>query len=451
MLFGGQHDLVWKTLTAAQALDLARRLAAELASLGVREGDRVVLWLPTSWQTPLYYFALWSLGAIVVPYDREMNPEAGARILTSIEPRLVIVGFPEHPAWAQDVDVTQWWEPGTRGGRLPESTWTRPSEELAAIYFTSGTTGVPKGCMITHANLCAQVEAFFQRVPLGADCRMASVIPLSHLFELTAGLLYPVAAGVAIHYVPSRRGPDVVRVLTEQHVTHMLVVPQLLSLMGQALQARMDAALPATLRRLLFALAPQVPFEWRRWLFWPLHRRIGGHLRLVLCGGAALPAETQRLWENVGVRVIQGYGASECSPGIACGAADGSTPVGSVGRPLPGVSVKLAGDSELLVRGPSVMRGYWRDATRTAEVLDADGWYHTGDIARIDATGDRLDHRSRSGPDRVAVRHEDLAGGHRGCFAGAPGSARRGSADDRDVSRWSTAPRLLATAKRTVQ
>src|ERR671938_2060455 len=113
-------------------------------------------------------------------------------------------------------------------------------------------------------------------------------------------------------------------------------------------------------------------------------------------GGAALPAETQQLWERLGVRVVQGYGTSECSPVLACGAADGSTPQGSVGKPLRGVEVTLSPEGELLVRGPNVMRGYWRDPTRTAEVLSPDGWYATGDLAEIDTDGNiRLAGRAR--------------------------------------------------------
>src|SRR5581483_3350302 len=107
---------------------------------------------------------------------------------------------------------------------------------------------------------------------------------------------------------------------------------------------------------------------------------------LMVSGGAALPAEAQRLWERLGVRVVQGYGASECSPVIACGTADGLAPIGSVGRPLPGVEVKLSAEGEILVHGPNVMQGYWRDIERTAEVL-TDGWYSTGDLARIDTGG----------------------------------------------------------------
>ena len=382
---GGQQGLGWKILTSSKLLELVDRLAAELAALGVGPGDRVVLWVPNAWRTPVYLFALWKLGAIVVPFDREMNPEAGASIIRSVEPRLIIGGYDESPAWAAREAVIAWWGPGARGGQ-PTIDRPPPSEEVAAVFFTSGTTGNPKGCVITHANLISQIEACYERIPLDPSCRLASILPLSHLFELTCGLLYPLDAGAAIHYIPSRRGTDIVRVLAEQHITHMMAVPQLLALMGQALDQQLRAALPGVVSTALVRLADWLPLARRRLLFWLVHRRIGGHLRMLAAGGAALAPETQRLWERFGVRVVQGYGTSECSPIVACGRPDGSTPPGSVGPPIQNVEVRLSSEGELLVRGPNVMRGYWRDPVRTAEVL-RDGWYATGDLGRIDANG----------------------------------------------------------------
>ncbi len=239
--------------------------------------------------------------------------------------------------------------------------------------------------MITHANLCSQVEALYT-VPLDANCRLASILPLSHLFELTVGLLYPLSRGAAIHYVPSRRGPDILRVLKEQRITHIIAVPQLLTLMGTALDERVRGLLPGPIYRAVHGLAPTLPTPLRRALFWPVHRPLGGHLRMMASGGAALPPDTQRLWERMGVRVLEGYGTSECSPVVACGVGDGSTPVGSVGRPLRGVEVRLSDEQELLVRGPNVMKGYWKDPERTAEVL-RENWYATGDMASIDERG----------------------------------------------------------------
>ena len=408
---GSQDGLLWKSQTGRALVERVDALADELAALGVAEGDRVVLWLPSAWRSPAYLFALWKLGAIAVPFDREMNPDAAEKIIASVEPRLVLAGYGEQPVWKPggDVRVEEWWEPGSRQGRspahapaAPRGSWSRPAEELAAIFFTSGTTGSPKGCMITHANLCSQVEALRDNIPLDSRCRLASVLPLSHLFELTCGLLYPLACGAAIHYVPSRRGPDIVRVLREQRITHMIAVPQLLTLMGAALQQQLQSKLPTVVLRALDALAPRVPMWGRRALYWPVHRKIGGHLRLMASGGAALPVATQRLWEQLGVRVVQGYGTSECSPVVAAGAPDGSTPIGYVGKPIRGVQVRLSPEGELLVKGPNVMLGYWRDPAKTAEALrDGDPhwdgtWYATGDLAELDPAGNvRLNGRAK--------------------------------------------------------
>ncbi len=382
---GGQQGLVWKTVDSRQLLDLVDRLAEELAAKGVRAGDRVVVWLPNHWRTPVYLFALWKLGAIVVPFDREMNPDAGSLILNSVEPRVTLAGYGERPAWAKSGNVVEWWEPGSEVQQASGS-WSPPDEELAVAAFTSGTTGVPKGCMISHSNLCSQLDPLFDAAPLDPSCRLASVLPLSHLFELTCGLLYPIRAGAAVHYVPSRRGPDIVRVLQEQRVTHMMCVPQLLMMMGQALEDQLKSALPGPLLRTLKSTADRVPLKARRVIFGAVHKKLGGHLGIMVSGGAALPVDTQRLWERLGIQVVQGYGASECSPVIACGKWDGSAPIGSVGQPLRGVEVKPSPEGELLVHGPNVMRGYWKDPERTAEVL-TDGWYATGDLARIDAAG----------------------------------------------------------------
>ncbi|MCC7370857.1 MAG: AMP-binding protein [Chloroflexi bacterium] len=396
---GGQQGLVWRTLTSRELLALVDRLADELRDLGVGQGERVVLWMPNHWRTPVYLFALWKLGAVAVPFDREMNPEAGARILERIAPRLILAGYGERPAWAQDARITEWWEPGTRNAATGSAnhhghSWTPPPEPLAVIVFTSGTTGTPKGVMLTHANLLFQAAAVYDRVPLDGTCRVAGILPLSHVFELGT-LVYAIQSGAATHYVPSRRATDVLRVLQEQRITHMIVVPQLLTLMGHALQEKLRARLPSALYDALWKAADRVPFGPRRLLFWPVHQQLGGHLRLMIAGGAALPIETQLLWERMGVRIVPGFGTTECSPAIALAEPNGTTPLGSVGRAMRGVEVRLGEGGELLVRGPNVMAGYWQDPERTAEVL-ADGWYATGDLGSIDAQGNiRITGRAR--------------------------------------------------------
>jgi long-chain acyl-CoA synthetase len=380
---GAEEGLRWRTVDSREVLQLVDGLAEDLRARGVSAGDRVVLWSPSGIRTPVYHFAIWKLGAIVVPFDKDMNPQAAQAILRSVEPRLVIFGFDSRPSWAP-THAIEWWEPTPAPQATP---WEPPAEELAAIFFTSGTTGQPKGCMISHANLISQVMVFDDRIPLDSNCRLASILPLSHLFELTCGLLYPMLQGAAVHYIPSRRGNDIVRVLKDQRITHMMAVPQLLKLMGHALEQRLQSRIPKPLYSRVVQTADRLPMSMRRRLFFMVHRQIGGHLRLLAAGGAALEADTQQLWQRLGVDVVQGYGTSECSPVVACGLPR-TTPPGSVGPPLKNVEVRLSADSELQVRGPNVMRGYWRDAERTAQVLSSDGWYATGDLAEIDAHGD---------------------------------------------------------------
>ena len=375
---GAEEGLRWRTVNSQELLALVDGAAEDLRARGVVAGDRVVVWSPSGIRTPVFLFAIWKLGGIAVPFDKDMNPQAAAAILRSVEPRLVLFGFDSRPTWAPP-DALPWWEPRP----APQASWRMPEEELAAIFFTSGTTGQPKGCMITHANLCSQLEVFDDRIPLDDSCRLASILPLSHLFELTCGLLYPMLRGAAVHYIPSRRGSDIVRVLAQQRVSHMMAVPQLLSLMGRALEQRLQSRIPAPLYQRLLNLADRLPMPARRQLFFMVHRQIGGHLRLLAAGGAPLAVETQCLWQRLGVDVVQGYGTSECSPVVACGLPR-VTPPGSVGPPLKGVEVRLSAEAELQVRGPNVMRGYWKDPERTAQVLSPDGWYATGDLAALD-------------------------------------------------------------------
>ena len=139
---GGQDGLAWRTLDGRGLLAGVDAVAEDLRRLGVGPGDRVVLWLPNGWRAPVYYWACWKLGAVVVPFDRETNPEAAARIVAATEPRLVVLGYDERPDWARGLaNAVEWWPPSLEGA--PAAGWQRPPESLAALFFTSGTTGAP--------------------------------------------------------------------------------------------------------------------------------------------------------------------------------------------------------------------------------------------------------------------------------------------------------------------
>jgi long-chain acyl-CoA synthetase len=382
---GGQEGLRWKILTGRQFVDRVEALACDLQARGVSAGSRVVLWVPNGWRAPALFAAIWRLGAIGVPFDREMNVEAARAILQRVRPTLVITGYDQSPSWAADTATEEWWEP--RGAPASPPQPEPDGDRVAVIFFTSGTTGAPKGCTLTHRNLLSQTAIMPELVPVRPGDVLGSILPLSHIYELSCGMIYPIVAGAYIAYIPSRKGPDIVRVLKEQRVTYMLVVPQVLSAMGAAAEERLRKLLGDKGYERVLRLADRLPMQWRRLLFWPVLHRLGGRLRLVVSGGAALNSDVQRLWERMGIRTLQGYGASECSPLIACGRMDGRAPYGTVGTPVPGVETRVDKSGQLLVRGPNIMKGYWEDPERTAEVMTADGYYATGDIVERDARG----------------------------------------------------------------
>jgi long-chain acyl-CoA synthetase len=276
-------------------------------------------------------------------------------------------------------------------------------DDLATLVYTSGTTGDPKGVMLTHGNFCANINAALRMLRIRPTDSCLSFLPLSHSFERMAGHYTMLRGGATISYAES--WDTVAQNLAEVRPTIVLSVPRLYEKMyarvtettmaGGALKrriffwARRIGDLYADLR-----LADQpIPARLRLWravadrlVFSQLRRRTGGRIRFFVSGGAPLSAEIAKFFYAAGLPVIEGYGLTETSPVVSFNTLK-ALKIGTVGRPLPNVEVRIGEDGEILVRGPSVMRGYYNKPVETAEVLDADGWFHTGDVGELDADG----------------------------------------------------------------
>ncbi|HEX3427676.1 MAG TPA: AMP-binding protein, partial [Candidatus Limnocylindrales bacterium] len=263
--------------------------------------------------------------------------------------------------------------------------WGRPRPaDVWDLIFTSGTTGRPKGVMVAHDNLLATLEAIDRVLP-PLDHRIVSVLPLSHLFEQAIGLIYALSVGADVLYVRSRNPRVLFEALRSQQVTSMILVPQVLDLFWSAIEREAERTGRARTFERLRRIARRLPYPARRLIFRSVHRRLGGGLRLFVSSGAFLPPALQQAWEDMGVVVIQGYGSSENGFGTCTTREDHG--LGTVGRAMPPVQLRIADDGEILFAGPTLFKGYWRDPAATASAIDPDGWYHTGDIGHLDPDG----------------------------------------------------------------
>jgi long-chain acyl-CoA synthetase len=222
-------------------------------------------------------------------------------------------------------------------------------------------------------------------VPILPSYRLLSLLPLSHMFEQAVGLGAALSGGASVVYMGTLRPDTIFEALAAERVTTILAVPQVLQLFQTAIEREVRRSGRERVWRLLHAVAPYVPFDLRRRLFAPVHARLGGNFLFFVCGGAYLDPALARAWENIGIKVVQGYGATEASPAIAANSLAHRN-LRSIGRPLSSNEVRLAPDGEIQVRGANVTPGYWEDPAATAAAFEGD-WYCTGDLARQDAAG----------------------------------------------------------------
>ncbi len=375
--------------TSYRELDeLARRVARELQIRGVAKGDRVLLWAPNSPAWVAAYFGCFKAGAIAVPLDVRSAPDFIASVIARTEPKLAFLSRQTARLGATgDVPTTLLEE---LESFLPaDAALLHPVEvrgdDVAEIMFTSGTTGDPKGAVLTHTNIVSNVRGTGQVLPIKSSFRLLSLLPLSHMLEQTVGLLAPLSGGCRVVYPVSRQPAVLFRTIAENQITMMVLVPQALQLFLNAIEREVRRQKREALFQRLFALAERLPKSLRRVLFRKVHARFGGKLDMMISGGAYLDPALAHRWELMGVTVLQGYGATETSPIVSCDRPDDRKP-DAVGKAFPGVEIRIAPDEEILVRGPNVFQGYWQNPTATAAAL-SDGWYHTGDLGFLDEEG----------------------------------------------------------------
>lgn len=380
-----------------------QRRARRLADAGVAAGDPVILCGPGGADWILACLAILRCGACLVPVDASLGAETFRHVVRDSGARIALLAPSSAQRLRRSLD-----QEGARA--LPLSQDDTPDdgreavfpsvgpEDRAILFYTSGTTGPPKGVPLTHGNLVYQLRVLAGTGIVGADDRVLLPLPMHHVYPLVIGVLTPLAAGIAVVLPAGFTGTQVVAALQAGRPTVMIGVPRIFDALVGALSERMrrgGGAAHALFRGAL-ALSRLVRrrFGWRigRTLFAPLHRRLGPSLRIVVSGGAALRPETAWSMEALGWEVASGYGLTETAPMLTIHP-PGAMRFDTVGRAIPETELRIEGaadgtaEGEVLARGPGVFAGYHALPDKTAEAFAADGWFRTGDLGRLDDAG----------------------------------------------------------------
>ena len=430
-LLNFKRDGRWIPISSAEVLQRARWIAAGLYSLGIRRGDRVAILSESRPEWTLVDAGCIFLGAIDVPIYPTLTPsqvqyilkDSGARALLlanetklrEIEPILSncpavehLIVFEEDPeSRSAAISLEQLEARGQAFARqqsevLRELELQAKPDDLATIIYTSGTTGEPKGVMLTHGNLVSNLVDSSGHFAFGVADTALSVLPLSHIFEREAMYMY-LYRGMAVYFAESLDtiGPN----LREVHPTILVGVPRIFEKIYARIRQRATEKGRASLALLNWTVEIGKDYARHRlekkpvplWLGWQ-HKlamklmfskwktALGGRIRLLVSGGAALPEELALIYIGAGIPIVQGYGLTETSSVITASTIEENR-VGTVGTPIRNVQVRIAPDGEIETRGPNVMRGYYNKPEETRAVFSEDGWFKTGDIGTIDADG----------------------------------------------------------------
>jgi len=409
----------WGDLSWRQVADEVARWKAALAGEDLQAGDRVAVMARNCPKWIMFEQAALSLQLVLVPLYANDRPDNIGYIMQNAEVKLILIENQEH--WQclgdaynsmQEVQRIISLTPVTSAHdtRLKNiSDWLPasgaalerldvPDDTLASIVYTSGTTGNPKGVMLSHANILWNADSAQRCDHFYTDDMFLSFLPLSHMFERTAGYYMPMLVGASVSF--SRSIEQLAEDMLIIRPTILVTVPRIFERVYNKIQLQL-AEKPAFARKLF---EKTVTVGWQRFLIsqgrarwsvsqllWPLldalvakkiRAKLGGRLRLAVSGGAPLSNDIARTFIGLGITISQGYGMTELSPVVSTNRLDDNDPF-SVGQPLPEVEARVGDNGELLVRSPGVMLGYYKNEAATREIIDEDGWLHTGDVAGI--------------------------------------------------------------------
>jgi long-chain acyl-CoA synthetase len=397
--------------TFGQAHRYAGRVGSFLLRAGVTPGARVLLVSENRPEWAISYFGILRAGATVVPVDPQLTEAEVVNIARRAEAAVCLVSeeaasdlpnlfhaLAEAKLATQVHSLAQAMEGDPSApDRIGKVKKSAAPDDVASLIFTSGTTGSPKGVMLTHRNFASLIAKLAGAFDIGVGDGLLSVLPLHHTFEFSCGLLMPFSQGAEISYIDELTSDRLGEVFETGRITAMIGVPALWQLLHKKITQEL-AAKPSWVEQGMNALMSanaelrnRSKLNLGKLLFWPVHKKFGGRMKFMVSGGSALPDDVHKAFHALGFDIAEGYGLTEAAPVLAVADIQNARQPGTVGKPLPGIEIRIAepdadGIGEVLAKGPNVMAGYFGDRESTEAVLK-EGWLLTGDLGRIDAQG----------------------------------------------------------------
>ena len=373
----------------------AVRLATYLKRQGVKKEDRVAVWAPNS---PLWAQVFWAcvyIGAVVVPIDFISGRQRADVILKSARPKVLFQSRFKPDRFRRDdillenlsVQLVEIENIEELLSDADEGAVEKVADtDLVELVYTSGTTGNPKGVQLTHKNLIANIDQIKKHIYLDENYNFLSVLPLSHMFEQMGGFLVPLSVGAKIVYLQTLKPSALMSAFAQEDIYAVMIVPRLLQALGRSIKLKFSKPVLQNVFYFLRSISRKSPFDKRKKLFFFVHKKFGRNFKFFVSGGAALDEGTAHLWQDLGFKIIEGYGLSETSPVLTANPED-KPKIKSAGVPLEGVDIKIAGDGEILVKGDNVFTGYWENEQASRDAFTDDGYFKTGDIGEFDSDG----------------------------------------------------------------
>jgi long-chain acyl-CoA synthetase len=386
--------------TYGQVLEMAVRFAGDLESRGIGKGERVMLWGENCAEWVAAFFGCALRGVVVVPMDDGASGEFAGRVAGQVGARLWVCSRRHAAEGIAETPIVVLEEIKIPTSRKGSEKWDTPAPSFAAvgrddilqIVFTSGTTAEPRGVVITHGNVLAnvaplerEIRGYLKYERVVHPVRFLNLLPLSHVFGQFLGMFLPPLLGGTVIFQEELKPSEIVSTIRRERVSVLVSVPRVLQSLKQKIERDLEdgGKIEDFRRRFLFSGGKHFLRRW--WIFRGIRRQFGWKFLAFICGGAALDAETEEFWGRLGYAAIQGYGLTETTSLISV-----NHPFklgkGSIGKVLPGREVKLAEDGEILIRGGGVAAGYW-NAGGSQQSLDENGWYRTGDVGALDEAG----------------------------------------------------------------